>query len=100
MGRFWSEEIVETLRQRNPWYRGAEAAPEASRPGGRPDGINLCGYLRDESGWGAAGRGYLRALRSLPVPLSLLDLSSLSSNRSADRTVSRFDAEHPYDVNF
>jgi glycosyltransferase involved in cell wall biosynthesis len=101
MGRPWTEEILDTLRQRNPWYRGFEPEGEAdaTRPGGRPEGVNVCGYLRDESGWGAAGRGYLRALGSLSVPLALMDLSSLSTNRSEDRMVTVFDTDHPYDVN-
>lgn len=62
-------------------------------------GINLCGYLRDESGWGAAGRGYVRALRKLDIPLALVDVSDLSSNRSQDGTLRHFDDALPYDLN-
>jgi glycosyltransferase involved in cell wall biosynthesis len=62
-------------------------------------GINVAGYLRDESGWGAAGRGYIRALRGLGIPLALNDLSSMSTNRSLDRTLRQFDQDHPYDMN-
>lgn len=62
-------------------------------------GINLCGYLRDESGWGAAGRGYARALQKLGSPLAVMDLSDLSSNRSHDATLEHFDDTLPYDMN-
>jgi glycosyltransferase involved in cell wall biosynthesis len=98
MFRPWTEEVLESLRRQNRWYRGAPAgdAPAGAR---RPDGVNLCGYFRDESGWGAAGRGYLRALRALGCPLALMDLSGLTSNRSRDTSVPAFDPEHPYDVN-
>jgi len=62
-------------------------------------GISLCGYLRDESGWGAAGRGYVRALRKLDIPLALVDVSGLSSNRSQDGTLRHFEDTLPYDLN-
>lgn len=62
-------------------------------------GVNVCGYLRDESGLGSAARGYLRALRRLDIPISLCDLSDLTVNRSQDQSVTTFDADHPYDVN-
>ena len=65
----------------------------------RPRGINVSGYLRTESGVGAAIRGYLRALRSLDIPLALKDLSELNINRAEDRTLTHFDSDHPYDVN-
>jgi len=62
-------------------------------------GINICGYLRDESGWGAAVRGYVRALQARSIPITLLDLSDLSTNRSNDGTFNQFDTEHPFDLN-
>jgi len=62
-------------------------------------GINLAGYLRTESGVGAAARGYVRALQAAGVPVALHDLSHLSGNRAEDRTLTGFDAEHPYDTN-
>ncbi len=62
-------------------------------------GINIAGYLRDESGWGAAGRGYIRALRALDIPIALNDLSAMSSNRSEDHTLGQFDRDNPHDVN-
>lgn len=63
------------------------------------DGINVCGYLRSESGLGAAARSYLDAIRALRVPVALKDLSALAPNRARDSTVSNFDTEHPYTVN-
>ena len=62
-------------------------------------GINLAGYLRTESGVGAAARGYVRALQAAGVPVALHDLSHLSGNRAEDRTLAGFNAEHPYDTN-
>lgn len=62
-------------------------------------GINLAGYLRTESGVGAAARGYVRGLRAAGVPVALHDLSHLSGNRAADGTLTGFDSEHPYDTN-
>jgi glycosyltransferase involved in cell wall biosynthesis len=62
-------------------------------------GINVSGYFRTESGVGAAVRGYVRALRHLGAPLALEDLSDLNINRAEDRTLTRFDADHPYEVN-
>jgi glycosyltransferase involved in cell wall biosynthesis len=61
--------------------------------------VNVVGYLRTESGVGSAIRGYVRALRALRVPVSLLDVSDLSGNRAEDRTFASFDAHHPYNVN-
>jgi glycosyltransferase involved in cell wall biosynthesis len=63
------------------------------------NGVNVVGYLRDESGWGAAARGYVRALESLGVPVALDDLSGLSSNRSGDLSLGAFTEGHSYDVN-
>lgn len=64
-----------------------------------PWGINVCGFLRDESGWGTAARKYIRALNVLGVPLALNDISAISSNRSDDRSLSGFGSDHPYPVN-
>jgi glycosyltransferase involved in cell wall biosynthesis len=63
------------------------------------NGINVAGYLRTESGVGAAARGYIRALQELDTPLALCDLSHLQGNRAKDQTVSRMDAVYPYNVN-
>jgi glycosyltransferase involved in cell wall biosynthesis len=63
------------------------------------DGINVVGYLRNETGVGEAARGYVEALHALNVPVALRDVSVLSPNRSEDRTFRRFDPEQPYGVN-
>lgn len=62
-------------------------------------GINVSGYLRTESGVGAATRSYVEALRALDIPLALQDLSDLHGNRSGDDTLKAFDSESPYDIN-
>ncbi|HEX8473723.1 MAG TPA: glycosyltransferase family 4 protein [Pyrinomonadaceae bacterium] len=98
MSKYSIDKFIADIRDANPWYRPAESVRTSMREA-RTVGVNVCGYLRDESGWGAAGRGYVRALRALGVPLALLDLSSLSSNRSEDKTLSSFDSAHPYDIN-
>src|SRR5437868_1352396 len=64
-----------------------------------PCGVNFCGYLRTESGVGAAARGYVRALEKAGVPLALLDISDLQTNRSQDCEIRRFDDKHPFDIN-
>src|SRR5437868_6752986 len=83
--------------------RPSEAQPSAWRAtDGRsllPRGVNFCGYLRAESGVGAAARGYVRALEQTGLPLALLDISDLQTNRSQDDEVRQFDREHPFDVN-
>jgi len=84
------------LRRFNGWFDGF--SPEAdSDP--RPLSISVSGYLRDESGWGASARGYIRALRRLGVPTRLEDFSGLTSNRSGDRTVLSGQALTDWDVN-
>ena len=62
-------------------------------------GVNVCGYLRNETGIGAIARGYVAALQSAGVPTSLSDVSPLSPNRSEDPTLAVFDRDHPFDVN-
>ncbi len=62
-------------------------------------GINVCGYLRTESGVGVAIRRYLRALRALDVPIALKDLSTLNVNRAQDETLECFDADRCHDIN-
>jgi glycosyltransferase involved in cell wall biosynthesis len=68
-------------------------------PGLSPRGVNVCGYLRTESGVGAASRGYVRALENSGLPLALLDISDLQTNRSEDSEIRRFDRGHPFDIN-
>ena len=99
MTRHSIDETVGRIQRFNRWYRRDEVSPDPSATSGRFAGVNVTGYLRDESGWGEAARGYVRALQSLHVPIALNDLSGLSSNRSEDRTLTTFDTDHPYGVN-
>lgn len=62
-------------------------------------GINVCGYLRNESGLGAAARSYIQILEHLEVPLSLRDVSELSANRSEDTSIDAFHLQHDHPVN-
>jgi glycosyltransferase involved in cell wall biosynthesis len=62
-------------------------------------GVNVVGYLRAESGLGAAARGYIRALESLRVPLALCDVSELSSHRCEDDSSIPLDHTNPHPVN-
>jgi glycosyltransferase involved in cell wall biosynthesis len=80
---------------------GSEPLPGPPSRTTRPpvDGVNVCGYLRNESGLGAAARGYVRALQSLGVPVALRDVSELSVNRSGDTSLSGGAGECPYGVN-
>jgi glycosyltransferase involved in cell wall biosynthesis len=87
---------LSTLRRFNGWFDGFTTDSAA---GHAPLSVNVSGYLRDESGWGAAARGYVRALRALGVPTRLADFSALTSNRSGDRTVADGDALSDWDVN-
>ena len=59
---------LRTLRRFNRWFDGFTPDSESGRA---PLSVNVSGYLRDESGWGAAARGYVRALRRLGVPTRL-----------------------------
>src|SRR6266545_5097946 len=68
-------------------------------PGSELPGVNFAGYLRTESGVGAAARGYVRALKRLKVPTALVDLSGLQINRSEDRSLIEFDQAYPHDLN-
>jgi glycosyltransferase involved in cell wall biosynthesis len=68
------------LRRHNAWF-DALPEPEAVR---RSPSVIVSGFLRDESGWGAAARGYIRALRGRGVATGLRDFSTLTSNRSED----------------
>ena len=87
---------LRTLRRFNPWFDGFTPDEDGGRA---PLSVNVSGYLRDESGWGAAARGYVRALRRLGVPTGLADFSALTSNRSGDRTLADGEALSDWDVN-
>lgn len=99
MAEYSTDETMDRIQRFNPWYRKDDILRRAEATRRDPDGVNTIGYLRDESGWGAAARGYVRALHSLGIPIALTDLSNLSSNRSEDRMLEKFDMDHPYDVN-
>src|SRR5215203_2967021 len=93
-------EAIRKLREENVWYASSLRPPDFTESQGEwAAGINVVGYLRDESGWGAAGRGYIRALQMLNLPIALKDLSEHSSNRSEDNTIAILDARHPHGVN-
>jgi glycosyltransferase involved in cell wall biosynthesis len=66
---------------------------------GQATGVNVAGYLRTESGVGAAVRGYVRALEAAGAPVALHDLSGLQVNRSEDRTLAAAGAGGAHDVN-
>jgi len=87
---------LRTLRRFNRWFDGFTPDEDGGRA---PLSVNVSGYLRDESGWGAAARGYVRALRRLGVPTGLADFSALTSNRSGDRTLADGEALSDWDVN-
>jgi glycosyltransferase involved in cell wall biosynthesis len=71
----------------------------AGPPGGALPGVNVCGYLRNESGLGAAARGYIRALRTAGVQVGLKDVSHLSVNRSEDVSLGDTPEGVPHPVN-
>lgn len=64
-------------------------------------GVNVCGYLRTESGVGEAARRYIRALEAASIPVALRDLSAISGNRAQDRTLAVDEAKRQewFDVN-
>jgi glycosyltransferase involved in cell wall biosynthesis len=92
-------ELTETTRRSDAGDSRARLATAGGCPVDAIDGVNLIGYLRTESGVGAAGRGYARALAALEVPLALYDLSSLSGNRASDETFHEFSDGLPFGVN-
>jgi len=88
---------LERLHRCNGWF---ELRLEHRQPV-RDDvrGVRVTGYLSDESGWGAAGRGYVRALRQLRVPMRIHDVSALTTNRSEDHSLGVPDTAEDTDVN-
>jgi glycosyltransferase involved in cell wall biosynthesis len=62
-------------------------------------GVNVYGYLTNETGIGAVARGFAGALRGMGVPLGLRDLAELSPNRSQDTTLEHIDGATPYGIN-
>ena len=90
-------EALDRLRRFNTWFSPSSERRTASAPQVR--GVRVTGYLSDESGWGAAGRGYVRALQRIDVPMRVHDVSSLTTNRSGDRTLTAVTTAHDTDVN-
>lgn len=83
-----------------PLPASENGAGAASEDGEVPvPGVNVIAYLRSESGLGAAARGYVRALRTDDMPMSLLDIGHLSVNRSEDPTITDIDGDPRHDVN-
>jgi glycosyltransferase involved in cell wall biosynthesis len=80
-----TDAALDRLHRYNQWFAGHEPAPPA--PGSGVRGVRVTGYFSDESGWGAAGRGYVRALQQLGVPMAVHDVSALTTNRSHDRSL-------------
>ena len=92
-----AEAALDRLHRFNPWF---QRDPAAHRPSARElRGVRVTGYFSDESGWGAAGRGYVRALQRLGVPLTVCDVSRLTTNRSEDRTLDVLNTATDTDVN-
>ena len=76
-----------------------EAPGEADGAAARVDGLNVYGYLTNETGLGAIARGFIAALRGRGVPLGLTDLAALSPNRSQDTSLDGVDNRAPYGIN-
>lgn len=90
-------EALERLHRFNPWFIPADGRARPPATGVR--GVRATGYFSDESGWGEAGRGYVRALRHLGAPLTMHDVSALTTNRSEDRSLGATAAADDTDVN-
>lgn len=99
MAKYLFDETLERLQYANPWYGMSEPRPHLEESNKQLPGINVCGSLQDESGWGSAARGYVRALRALDIPMALNSVSPLTSNRSEDRSVITCGEEYPHDIN-
>lgn len=71
------------------------ASPEASP---RKLGVNVIGYLADETGVGENARATMRSLHAQKFPLAWTMVSS-NHARQNDRSVLHLPEGHPYDVN-
>jgi glycosyltransferase involved in cell wall biosynthesis len=91
--------VPDGASQAPPARDASPSAPPVHVPAASASGVNVAGYLRNETGLGAIARGYVAALRSAGVPVALKDFSALSPNRSEDPTVVSFDETHPHPVN-
>ncbi len=92
-----ADAALERLHRFNRWFH--PEAEESSAATAAVKGVRVTGYLSDESGWGAAARGYLRALQRLEVPIAVHDVSSLTTNRSQDHSLSLIQTTADTDVN-
>ena len=64
-----------------------------------PRGVNLVGYIRAESGLGAAARGMASALESAGVPFNIINLESGNYSRHTDHSWSHKEALNSnYDI--
>jgi len=64
-----------------------------------PHGVNLIGYIRAESGLGAAARGMASALETAGIPFNIINLESGNYSRHTDRSWSHKEARSSdYDV--
>lgn len=83
------DSALDRLHRHNAWFRheSGQTADRTSQRAADIAGIRVTGYVSDESGWGAAGRGYVRALQRLHVPMTVHDVSALTTNRSEDRSL-------------
>jgi glycosyltransferase involved in cell wall biosynthesis len=88
---------LDRMHRFNPWFSAAADSRCADRLAVR--GVRVTGYFSDESGWGAAGRGYVRALQHAGIPIAVHDVSALTTNRSEDRSLALTAAARETDVN-
>ncbi|MBN1954764.1 MAG: glycosyltransferase [Anaerolineae bacterium] len=74
--------------------------PEAAAPPAPPRqlGVNVVGYLRDETGVGESARATIRALHEQQFPLAWTIVHS-DHARQNDRSVLHLAQGHPYDIN-
>ena len=68
-------------------------------PPSTPHGVNLVGYIRAESGLGAAARGMASALESAGIPFNIINLESGNYSRHTDDSWSHKEvSQSNYDV--
>jgi glycosyltransferase involved in cell wall biosynthesis len=68
-------------------------------PASIPRGVNLVGYIRAESGLGAAARGMASALECAGIPFNIINLESGNYSRHTDHSWSHKEVLHSdYDV--
>lgn len=67
-----------------------------STPSTVPQGINLIGYIRAQSGLGVAARGMASALESAGIPFNIINLESGNYSRHTDHSWSHREARQSY----